>query len=484
MNTPNRRTGRPGPHPAVPALGPAGLGGSSRRGFLRNVALLGLGGGLLAACGDDDDDGGSADSAAGADTADTAATADTEAPAATTASSGTAGGAAAPSDLAITIGYVTPRTGPLAPFGEADAFVLAQMRSVLGEGVQIIDRDAESDPARAGEVTQELINEGAQIILSGGTPDISVPVASACDLGEVPCITSLAPWQPHYLGTGGELGPDVEPGVASDFNYHFFWGLEDVIANFIALWDQSGVDKVVGGMWPNDPDGNAWGDAAVGFPPELEAAGYTVVDAGRFDLDTQDFSAIIGQFRDAGVQIVSGVVPPPVFANFQAQALQQGFQPPVITMAKALLFPSAVETYPQGEGLSTEIWWTNRSPFSSTITGQTTTELADEFEASIDGQWTQPLGFAHALFEVAVDAATRAGSTDSADLLAALAATNLDTIVGTVDFAAGPVPQYAKTPLVAGQWVAGETFPLELAVNVNEDLPDLPTDGEIVPISY
>jgi branched-chain amino acid transport system substrate-binding protein len=332
-------------------------------------------------------------------------------------------------------------------------------------------------------VTQELINEGAQIILAGGTPDISVPVASACDLGEVPCVTTIAPWQPHYLGTGGDLAADA-PGVASDFNFHFFWGLEDVIANFVALWDQSGVEKVVGGMWPNDPDGNAWGDPNVGFPPALEAAGYTVVDAGRFDLDTQDFSAIIGQFRDAGVQIVSGVVPPPVFANFQAQALQQGFQPPVITMAKALLFPSAVETYPQGDGLSTEIWWTDRSPFTSSITGQTAMELADEFEGASGGQWTQPLGFAHAVFEVAVDAASRAGSADADALLEALAATNLDTVVGKVDFAAGPVPQFSKTPLVAGQWVAGEDYPLVLAVNVNEQLPDLPTDGEIQPITY
>jgi branched-chain amino acid transport system substrate-binding protein len=179
------------------------------------------------------------------------------------------------------------------------------------------------------------------------------------------------------------------------------------------------------------------------------------------------------------VQIVSGVVPPPVFANFQSQALQQGFEPPVITMAKALLFPSAVETYPKGDGLSSEIWWMNRSPFTSSITGQTAMELADAFEASTKSQWTQPLGFAHAVFEVAIDAAQRAGSTDADALLAALAATNLDTVVGNIDFSAGPVPQYSKTPLVAGQWVPGDAWPLVLAVNVNEELPELPVDGEI-----
>lgn len=423
---------------------------------MQSAVALGLSGGLLAACGDD-----------GEESSDTTAPSE-------------GGGGDSPSGLPqITIGYVTPRSGPLAPFGEADEFVLARIRAALGSSVTIIDKDAESDSARAGTVTQELISEGADIILAGGTPDISVPVAAACDLGEVPCVTTVAPWQAHYLGTGGGLGPDFpEPPVASDFNYHFFWGLEDVIQNFIELWEQSGADKVVGGMWPNDPDGNAWGDAAVGFPPALEAAGFTVVDAGRFDLATQDYSAIISQFKDAGVQIVSGVVPPPVFATFQAQALQQDFNPPVMTMAKALLFPSAVETYPQGPGLTSEIWWSDRHPFSSSITGQSAADLAGAFEAA-GAQWTQPLGFAHALFEVAVDVATRAGSTDKDALLEALAATNLDTMVGNVNFGAGPVPHVAKTPLVAGQWVEGADYPLELAINVNTLLPDVATDAEV-----
>ena len=33
---------------------------------------------------------------------------------------------------------------------------------------------------------------------------------------------------------------------------------------------------------PNDGDGNAWGDAKLGFPPAFTAAGYTLVDPGRY----------------------------------------------------------------------------------------------------------------------------------------------------------------------------------------------------------
>ena len=65
----------------------------------------------------------------------------------------------------------------------------------------------------------------------------------------------LAPWQPWFIGRGGD------PGEASfEWTYHFFWGLEDVIAVFTAMWNQIETNKAVGGLFPNDGDGNAWGD--------------------------------------------------------------------------------------------------------------------------------------------------------------------------------------------------------------------------------
>jgi branched-chain amino acid transport system substrate-binding protein len=442
----------------------------SRRRFIGGSAALGLGSAFLAACGDDSSSGGDAGSSSEGEEG--------------SAPSGSGSGVAGSGDIPpVKIGFVTPRSGVLAAFGEADAFVLASLRDALGANVEILDRDAESDPAKAGEVAQELISEGIDIMLAGGTPDISVPVAAACDLSETVCLTTQAPWQPHYLGTGGALGPDQEPPVASEFNYHIFWGLEDVIEVFLGLWDQSGAAKVVGALWASDPDGNAWSDPAVGFPPAMEAAGYELLDPGRFDLSTQDYSAIISQFKDAGVQIVSGVVPPPVFATYQAQALQQDFNPPVVTVGKALLFPSAAETFPKGAGLSTEIWWTDRHPYTSSLTGQTAADLAQSWEDETGTQWIQPLGFSHMVVEVAIDALKRAGSTDKSALLTAIGETKLDTIAGPIDFSAGPVPHYAKTPLVGGQWVEGADWPLELAINVNDQLPDVATDGEIQPIA-
>ena len=141
------------------------------------------------------------------------------------------------------------------------------------------------------------------------------------------------------------------------------------------------------------PRATRWSDAAVGFSPALEGPG-SGRGPGRFPVENKDFSAKIAESARMGAAIVSGVVPPPTFANYQSQALQQGFNPPVVTVAKALLFPSAVESFPQGEGLSTEIWWTGRHPFTSSLTGQTAADLAAAFEEETGAQstsrWASP----------------------------------------------------------------------------------------------
>ena len=113
-------------------------------------------------------------------------------------------------------------------------------------------------------------------------------------------------------------------------------------------------------------------------------------------------------------------------------------------------------------------------------------QLAQAYTESTGKQWTQPIGFAHALFEVAIDVLKR--SADPKDVeanLAAIASTNLNTIVGPVAWGNGPVKNVAKTPLVGGQWRLsdGGKFPYELLVVNNETAPNIPAQGELQPIT-
>lgn len=393
----------------------------------------------------------------------------------------------AQSSRAIKIGYVSPKTGPLAVFADPDEFILAQVAKVLDGGiksggktypVEIIYRDSQSNSNRAAEVASDLIlDDEVDIIIAASTPATTNPVADQCELNGVPCITNDTPWQPHFFGRGGD------PSVGFDWTFHFFWGLEDVIGSFTNLWTKVPTNKVVGALFPNDSDGNAWGDPKLGFPPVLAEKGFDLVDPGRFQSPADDFSAYISEFKARGVEIVTGVVPPPDFANFWSQAGQQGFNPQIVTVAKASEFPSAIAAFgDRGENLSVEVWWSPNHPFNSGLTGQSSAQLAQEYTAVTGRPWAMPLAFKHSLFEVAIDAIRRADGPGNPEALRdAIRATDYASIVGPVNFRTGPVPNISKTPLVSGQWQR-RGKDLELLVVENSLAPDIPTQAELLPI--
>jgi branched-chain amino acid transport system substrate-binding protein len=391
----------------------------------------------------------------------------------------------------VKIGYVSPQTGPIAGFGEADDFILKGIREVFADGIsiagqthplEIVVKDSQSDPNRAAEVAADLIlSDNIDLMVVSSTPETTNPVSDQCEVNGVPCISTVAPWQPWYF-----RNPDV-PESGYEWAYHFFWGLEDIIAVFLQMWGTLDSNKVVGGMWPNDGDGLAWSSPEVGFPPALEAEGYTVVDPGRYENLKDDFSAEISAFKEAGVEIVTGVMIPPDLVTFMTQASQQGFTPKAVTVGKAALFPASVEAIGGGlgAGLSSEIWWTPSHPFNSSLTGASSADFANAYQTDTSKQWTQPIGFVHALFEIAADTLKRTENVDDkASILAALKATQLDTIVGSISWEGGPVPNVAKTPLVGGQWVEGQDFPFDLVITSNSLAPDIPAGGTIEPMVW
>ena len=243
----------------------------------------------------------------------------------------------------LTIGYVSPQTGPLAAFGEADSFVVDQMKTYFTDNpievdgkqvsVEIVVKDAQSDSTRAGEVAADLINsDGVDLVLASSTPDIVNPVSEQCEANSVPCITTVAPWQTVALRDGADAPADLA------YTHHFFWGLEDVAAVYSDMWGQVDTNGRAGGLFPNDPDGEAW---SANFPALTEDSGVTIDNPGLYPNGTQDFTAQISALK--GTDILMGVPIPPDFTTFWQQANQQGYAPKLATIGKALLFPSVVE---------------------------------------------------------------------------------------------------------------------------------------------
>ena len=373
----------------------------------------------------------------------------------------------------IRVGLVTPRTGPLAFFAEPLDFVLGEFSAALSEGangrpIEIIVKDSQSSASRAAEVAAELIlRDEVSLVLSAGGPDTVNPVADQCELNGVPSLSAACPWQPFVMGRGS----NPQQGFESTFLFAF--GLEDVIAAYLALWSGMETNRKVGLLLANDADGNAWGDAQFGFPPALAAAGYEVIEPGRYSPMTDDFSAQISAFRSAQVDIVMGTMIPPDFVGFWTQSQQQGLRPKIATIGKSLLLPNVLMGVgASASGLSTEVAWHPAYPFVSTGTGANAAQIAEAWTAATGRPWIQTIGLNHALIDLALDVMRRSDDPeDAGSVIAAIRASDCETTLGRANWGASPIANVAKSAMMGGQWLMqGDAWQLEIAANPT-DLP-------------
>ena len=387
----------------------------------------------------------------------------------------------------LKIGFVSPRTGAAAGFGEPDGYVLSLARKAFENGltvgdtkydVQILDRDGQSNPQRAAQVANDLINsDGVDLMLTTSTPETVNPVSDACEAAGVPCVSTVVPWEAWYFGRGGK----PEEKQAFKFTYHFCFGVEQFHQAYTHLWPQVPTNKKVGVMWPNDSDGNAI-RAALG--PLMAKEGYTIVDPGAYTDGTNDYSAQIAKFKAQGCEIFNAFPLPPDFATFWRQAAQQGFKPKIAQIAKTGLFPSQVEALGEiGIGIAGGAYWSPTYPYTSSLTKVSSKDLADGYQNDSGKQWNQQLGPSLALFDVA--AAAFLAVTDPKDKQAvakAIGALDVQTPIGRLQWGKGPNANVVATPILGGQWIAapaGSKYKLDFVLCENSSDPNVPTAAQL-----
>jgi branched-chain amino acid transport system substrate-binding protein len=399
---------------------------------------------------------------------------------------------AADAENVIRIGFVSPRTGNLGFFGEGDAYILEECRKALSSGVQIgdktykvelLDRDSQSDPARAGQLAKGLIGDNKiDFMLVTSTPEVVNPVADACEAAGVPCLSTVMPWEAWYFGRG------AKPGQPSPFkwSFHFSFGGAEFAATYISEWGLLPTNKKVGVMYPNDADGNA----VRGFLPDaFKKAGFTVIDPGPFEDGTTDYSAQIAMFKKEQCEIINALVLPPDFATFWRQAAQQGLTKIVKIAQPAKAGGSPTEIYALGQlgfNLCVCAPWNPAFPYKSPITGWVSRELADGYEKSSGRQVTMQLGSSMAVFDAGI-AALKAtpNPLDKAALAKSISTLKTITTVGQVDFNTGPMPHViATTRFVGTQYQKtkpGSKFKAEQVVIENSEDPSVPITSKIIP---
>ena len=118
---------------------------------------------------------------------------------------------------------------------------------------------------------------------------------------------------------------------------------------------------------------------------------------------------------------------------------------------KATGYPEAMKALGEfGIDILSVNFWSPAYPGKSKYGGYTGQGLVDLYETQNAGKYySPPLAYTDASYDVLFDAMQRAGSTDRAKLLAALAKTDLETVVGQVKFNA---QQFSVQPLGGAQW--------------------------------
>ncbi len=477
----------------------------SRRDFLKIAgaagATVGLGaglGGVVAACGGGEETTTSA--TAQATTTSTAASTSTSAAASTT----TTASAGPEEGREIKLGLVSPSTGPLALFAKADDWWVNYAMNAVPDGIiggdgkkhmiSIKRADSQSDTNRASQVAGDLFtNDKVDLMMASGSPDTANPVADQCEALGCPSIANFVPWQPFYFGRG------ATPDKPFKWTYAHALGLEEIVANFIAMWGQVETNKKVAFLFANDADGIAWTDMQQGLPPAVEAAGYEYFLPDLYPVGLEDYTKYIADFKKNGCEICCGTIITPDFTNFWKQSVQQGYNPKVLTIGKALLFPQSLEaTGDIAYNTTVEGVWHPTWPFKDSITGKTCQELADDYTAKTGEEWTAPIG-QYGKFEWAVDVFKRVTNLDDKEeIVKMISTTKLETCLGPMDFTAPvqmgtrhPVLNVYTPPVGGAQWVKGEKYPF-VPVMVSNALPagyapaaqPLPTSATVQPMNY
>lgn len=391
-------------------------------------------------------------------------------------------------DATIKIGYVGSLSGIRAIFGETEQWTLDQMAKRLASGitvggrtyaVELVIRDNQSDINRSGSIATELVMRERCNLVLAQDGDGAIAIGELADTRAVPTISTMVPWEGWFFPRGGNPASDT----GFPYTFHFFSGAAEIQANLVEIMSRVSPGGKVGTLYLDNAPGQGLAQPEQGLPAALAKAGMTDVPAGLFQQETNDFSSQIAQFAAEGVDAISGFMFPTHFIPFWNQVAQAGLKPRSCAMAAAFLFASGVEALgDSADGLATEVWWTPSFPYTSSLTGQSAAQLAAQWETETSKQWTQPLGYGHALWEVGLAAIGKAQDPlDPDSLRAAIAGLKQDTVIGPVNFADSPVKSVAITGLVGGQWrKLGGKYPYELKIVTNSTMPSVPVDMDVV----
>ena len=357
---------------------------------------------------------------------------------------------------AVKVGAVVPVTGR---YGAGGAQVRAgyeiaveQINAAGGVTVgtaklpiELVLQDDESDATKTVARLEGLAAQGVVGYLGGFGSDLHAAAASVAEKNRLP-----------YLGVAFALQKIHQQG----FRYLFspFWKSPDIgqaTQGLLGLIPAAERPKTVA-IFQEKTD---WGrEMAAAWTEAGKAAGYQVVLTGEYAPGAKDFSDIILKARTANAEVVLALPTPPDGMTLVKQMKELGYTPKLSLFIRA---PDA-QIWSQNLGKDGD-FMVLAAGWHHAMKGAGVKELNDAHQKRV-GRPADPLvGPAYACVQILAAAVTRAGSPDREKIRDAIAATSMNTVVGSVKFrpdGTGIVPQALL------QWINGKqelVWPKEVA---------------------
>lgn len=284
--------------------------------------------------------------------------------------------------------------------------------------LELIVQDDESDPVKTVSNLEDLhSNNDVVAYLGGFGSDLHAAAAAVAEVNSVPYLgVAFALWGVHqegykYLFSPFPKSPDLSKTVFEFLNTTLAEGDRPTRVGILQESTDWGIE--LGDFWEKDaPD-----------------YGYEVVAHEEYAPGTSDFTDLILRLQNADVQLLLSLPNPPDGITLATQMAELNWAPAVSVVIRA----PDVPTWPQSLGTGGDYvlfmpGWHNAMAFPGVD------KLNEEHMAMMDRPADPMVGPSYSLIQILSAAIESAGTLDRDAIRDAIAATDMDTMIGPVTF--------------------------------------------------
>ena len=355
----------------------------------------------------------------------------------------------------IKVGAVIPLTGRYAAGGGQikNGYELAVEDINAAGGVdvggtqvplELIALDDESDPTKTVQHLETLFASDEVVAYLGGFgSDLHAAAAGIAEKNKVPYIgVAFALYSVHQQGFKYLFSPFPKSPALAVTTFDMLDSLSPKPTNIAIFAETTDWGAELNDLWTEQAD----------------QRGYTVTTY-EYAPGTTDFSSIILPARDAGAEVVLALPNPPDGLALAKQIKELDFN------ASAYVFIRAADPPTWGENLGVDGNGFMLMPgWNRGVKFEGVAEMAERHQTKFGSPAVATTGPAYAAVQILADSISRAGSLDRDAIRDAIAATDMDTMVGPVTFNEDGT---GNVLTVINQWQDGKqalVWPLDQAV--------------------